>query len=66
VPVLLLDGRFDFFFPIDTSQLPMFQVLGVPNAQKRRVVYDTAHNIPRHELIRETLDWLYRYLGPVR
>jgi len=66
VPVLLLNGRFDFFFPIDTAQLPMFQLFGVPDAQKRRVVYDTGHNIPRPELIRETLNWLDRYLGPVQ
>jgi eukaryotic-like serine/threonine-protein kinase len=26
VPVLLLNGRFDFFYPIDTSQLPMFRL----------------------------------------
>jgi len=25
----------------------------------------TGHNIPRPDLIRETLDWLDRYLGPV-
>ena len=25
-----------------------------------------AYNIPRNELIKETLDWLDRYLGPVK
>jgi dipeptidyl aminopeptidase/acylaminoacyl peptidase len=65
-PVLLLNGRFDFFYPTDTSQLPMFRLFDVPETQKRRVLYDTGHNIPRPELIRETLDWLDRYLGPVR
>jgi dienelactone hydrolase len=66
VPVLLLNGRFDFFYPVDTSQLPMFRLFGVPDARKRRVVYDTGHNIPRPELVRETLDWLDRYLGPAK
>jgi dienelactone hydrolase len=66
VPVLLLNGRFDFFYPMDTSQLPMFRLFGVPESQKRRVLYDTGHNIPRPDLIRETLDWLDRYVGPVR
>jgi len=65
-PVLLLNGRFDFFYPIDTSQLPMFRLFGVPATQKRRVVYDTGHNIPRPDLVRETLDWLDRYLGPLQ
>jgi dienelactone hydrolase len=63
VPVLLLNGRFDFFYPIDTSQLPMFELFRSPDGQKRRVIYDTGHNIPRQELIKESLDWLDRYLG---
>jgi cephalosporin-C deacetylase-like acetyl esterase len=63
VPVLLLSGRFDFIFPTDTSQLPMFDLFQPPDGQKRRVVYDTGHNLPRAELIRETLEWLDTYLG---
>jgi dienelactone hydrolase len=63
VPVLLLNGRFDFFYPIDSSQLPMFDLFRPPAGQKRRVVYDTGHNIPRPELIRESLEWLDKYLG---
>jgi len=63
VPVLLLNGRFDFFYPVDTSQVPMFQRFGSFEGQKRRVVYDTGHNIPRPELIKESLDWLDQYMG---
>ncbi len=66
VPALMLNGRFDFIFPVGSSQEPMFRLLGTPNEQKRRVVYETAHDIPRNELIKETLDWLDRYLGPVK
>ena len=29
------------------------------------LLYDTGHNIPRNELIKETLNWLDQYLGPV-
>ena len=65
-PVLMLNGRFDFGYPVDSSQLPMFRLLGTPKVHKRRVVYETGHNIPRNELIKETLDWLDRYLGPVK
>ena len=32
---------------------------------KRWVVYDGGHTVPRTELIAETLAWLDRYLGPV-
>ena len=63
VPVLLLNGRFDFFYPIDSAQLPMFDLFQPPDGQKRRVVYDTGHNIPRPELIRESLEWLDKHLG---
>ncbi len=44
----------------------MLRLLGTPDAQKRRVVYDTGHNIPRPDLIRESLDWPDTHLGPVR
>jgi dienelactone hydrolase len=66
IPVLMLNGRFDFFFPTESSQEPMFTLLGTPADRKRRVVYDTSHTIPRTELIRETVEWMDRYLGPVR
>jgi dienelactone hydrolase len=66
IPVLMLNGRFDFFYPEEGTQIPMFRLLGTPEAQKRRVVYDTGHNIPRPDLIRESLNWLDTYLGPVR
>lgn len=66
VPVLMLNGRFDFFLPEETTQIPMFHLLGTPDDQKRRVVYDTGHNIPRPDLIRESLDWLDTHLSAVR
>jgi formylglycine-generating enzyme required for sulfatase activity/cephalosporin-C deacetylase-like acetyl esterase/predicted Ser/Thr protein kinase len=65
VPVLMLNGRFDFTFPPESSQEPMFRLLGTPNGQKRRVVYDTGHDLPGANQIQESLDWLDRYLGPV-
>jgi tRNA A-37 threonylcarbamoyl transferase component Bud32/predicted esterase len=65
-PVLMLNGRWDNFFPLETSQKPMFQLLGTPAADKRHVVYDGGHFVPRPQLISETLDWLDKYLGPVR
>jgi eukaryotic-like serine/threonine-protein kinase len=65
-PVLMLNGRHDFFFPIETSQRPFFQHLGTPAADKKQLIYDGGHDVPRTELIRETLGWFDRYLGPVR
>jgi serine/threonine protein kinase len=34
-----------------------------PDSQKRRAVYETGHNIPRPDLIRQSLDWLDSHLG---
>jgi formylglycine-generating enzyme required for sulfatase activity/dienelactone hydrolase len=65
IPVLMLNGRFDFFYPEQGTQIPMYRLLGAPDAQKRRVVYDTGHNIPRPDLIRESLDWLDTHVGRV-
>jgi eukaryotic-like serine/threonine-protein kinase len=62
----MLNGKYDFFFTTESSQEPMFRFLGPPSDQKRRVVYDTGHFPPRNEMIKETLDWLDLYLGPVR
>jgi dienelactone hydrolase len=66
VPTLMLNGRYDFFYPMECCQESMFRFLGAPSAQKRRVVYETGHNVPRAELIKETLNWLDKYLGPVK
>ena len=65
-PVLMLNGRFDFLWPPRISQEPMFRLLGTPTEHKRRVVYDTGHDVPRTEMIKESLNWLDKYLGPVR
>jgi hypothetical protein len=61
----MLNGEFDFFFPVETSQKPMFDRLGTPAEDKRYVVYPGAHSLPRTEVMTELLAWLDRYLGPV-
>jgi cephalosporin-C deacetylase-like acetyl esterase len=66
VPVLMVNGRYDFIFPLETSQIPMFRVLGTPQKDKRHALFDTGHVPPRNQFIKEILDWLDRYLGPVK
>jgi pimeloyl-ACP methyl ester carboxylesterase len=63
-PTLMLNGRYDFFFPFETSQTPMFRALGTPASDKRHHVEDGGHDVPREVVIRETLDWLDRYQRP--
>lgn len=64
-PTLILNGELDFFFPSETSQRPMFELLGTPPRDKKRLVFPGGHSVPRTEMIRESLEWLDRYLGPV-
>ena len=66
IPTLMLNGRYDFLFPFETSQIPMYRFLGTPEEHKVHKVYETAHFVPRNEEIKETLNWLDRYLGPVK
>jgi eukaryotic-like serine/threonine-protein kinase len=74
VPTLMLNGRYDFFFPLETSSRPFFNLLGTPPDQKRFVLDEGSHFVPRTRLIQETLAWLDKYQplneagphGPVR
>ncbi len=64
VPTLMINGRYDFIFPLDSSQEPMFRLLAAPSADKRHILLETGHIPPRNDIIRATLDWLDHYLGP--
>jgi eukaryotic-like serine/threonine-protein kinase len=66
VPVLMINGEHDIVFPLETAQKPLFDLLGTAPAHKRHYTSPASHVVPRNELIKETLDWLDRYLGPVR
>ena len=61
VPTLMINGRYDFYFPVATSQQPMFRLLGTPPAEKRHVIEEGSHFVPRVRLIQESLAWLDRY-----
>jgi hypothetical protein len=64
-PTLMLNGELDFFFPAETSQVPMFDLLGAPPEHKKRLTYARGHTVPKLDLIKESLAWLDRYLGPI-
>lgn len=67
MPVLMVNGRFDFRYPLERAQKPLFRLLGAPESDKRHVLFDSGHAPPRkQEVMKEMLDWLDRYLGPVR
>ncbi len=64
-PTLMLNGALDFFFPAETSQRPMFDLLGTPPKDKKQLMYERGHTVPKADLIRESMAWLDRYLGKV-
>lgn len=66
MPVLMINGRFDHISPVESSQNPMFNLLGTPSKDKLHLLFDGGHTAPREDTVRSVLDWLDRYLGPVK
>ncbi|MGD8895309.1 MAG: protein kinase [Acidobacteriota bacterium] len=66
VPVLMLNGFHDYFFPVESGQKPLFEALGTPAEHKRHVVYeDDGHSLHsgrrRNQVISEILAWFEKY-----
>jgi dienelactone hydrolase len=64
-PTLMLNGRYDMSFPYEFTVKPMFDLLGTADGHKQLKTYETDHYVPYNELIKESLAWLDKYLGPV-
>ena len=65
IPTLMLNGRYDYRFPLETNLKPFFNLLGTPEKDKRLCIYETDHYVTKSDMIREVLGWLDKYLGPV-
>jgi tRNA A-37 threonylcarbamoyl transferase component Bud32/dienelactone hydrolase len=65
IPVLMLSGEYDMIHPLEASARPMYDLWGAPDADKRHVISRGGHFVPYLLQVRESLDWLDRYLGPV-
>ncbi len=65
-PALMLNGRYDTLSRFETAIKPMFDLLGTPADRKRLILYETDHIPPMNEVIKESLAWLDKYLGPVK
>jgi formylglycine-generating enzyme required for sulfatase activity/pimeloyl-ACP methyl ester carboxylesterase len=66
IPVLMINGRYDFTAPLETCQEPVFRLLGSPSGAKKHLVFDAGHVPPWIPTFRETLNWFDRFLGPVK
>jgi hypothetical protein len=64
----MVNGSEDFIFPVMTAQIPVFSQLGSGAEHKRHVILPGGHGIigqQRSQVVREALNWLDKYLGPV-
>jgi formylglycine-generating enzyme required for sulfatase activity/dienelactone hydrolase len=69
IPILMINGTDDSVFPYETAQKPMFNLLGTAEAHKKHVRFPGGHGISweyHEQSNREVVEWLDRYLGPVR
>jgi dienelactone hydrolase len=68
IPILMLNGKYDYMFPYATSQKPLLRLLGTPEQDKRLEVFPTDHSLSGYtkETARLVLDWLDHYLGKVK
>ncbi|MHC4517251.1 MAG: bifunctional serine/threonine-protein kinase/formylglycine-generating enzyme family protein [Planctomycetota bacterium] len=67
VPVMMINGVDDTFFPYHESQRPLFELLGTPIDNKVHRTYPGGHGASGssgHKPGDDVIDWLDRYLGP--
>jgi serine/threonine protein kinase/formylglycine-generating enzyme required for sulfatase activity/dienelactone hydrolase len=67
IPVLMVNGRYDFTFSVEAAQNPLFKMLGTRAEDKQHVILETPHDVTedKPKLVKTVLDWLDHYLGRV-
>ena len=61
----MLSGRYDHYFPLETSTIPLFELFGTLEEDKRLIVYESGHVLPWNTFVKDVLDWLDERIGPV-
>ena len=66
--VLMINGREDIRFPYETSQVPLFKLLGSPPDKKAHKTYPGGHSTLGwfDDMTRDTHDWFDQQFGPVK
>ncbi len=66
IPILLQNGRNDFDFPVESNQKPYLRLFGTAEKDKHHRTYKTGHAVwIKDEVIKDEIDFLNQYLGPV-
>ncbi len=67
IPVLMLNGKHDYMHPVETSQKVLFEWFGTPEEHKYHKTYETGHSVwLNNEWIKDAMDFLDKYFGPVK
>ncbi len=67
-PVLMINGRYDYLFSLESSQRPLFDLFATLPENKKHSLYETGHGVYSYrteQIQREVLAWLDRYLGMI-
>jgi len=68
IPVLMINGSEDAVMPLKTSVEPMYELLGTDKQHKEHKTYPGGHGLFglfSKQIIKDVLDWLDHYQGPV-
>ena len=68
VPTLMVNGKHDNVFPLETNQQLLFNMLGTKSADKRFNSFDGGHAnlVTLPDQLGAIIDWFDKYLGNVR
>jgi dienelactone hydrolase len=63
-PTLILNGRYDGNFPLNTNVVHFYNLLGTPEMDKHLYLIDAGHNFYKKDRIKPILEWCDKYFGP--
>jgi pimeloyl-ACP methyl ester carboxylesterase len=64
IPVIMINGRYDWRFPVEKNQKPMLRLFGTPEEDKYHKIYESGHNLlDKRQWVRDALTFLDKYFG---
>lgn len=66
IPTIMVNGDADYIFPVESTQLPMFDMIGTDPEHKKHVILDGGHMPEKSPFAREILAWLDIYQPIIR
>jgi len=66
-PVLIQNGKYDFFTSIEKEVEPLLRIFGAPDKDKSLKIYEAGHAVwLRMEQQKDEIDFLEKYFGPAK